>query len=362
MPLVRATARVLPRSVFIRSGFIRSGFIRSGFTRSGFTRSVLALAMLSLAVLAAGCHVPGTSSASPAANQHLTVAVVPGIETAPLQLAVKDGLFAQHGVTVTIKDVASVKDAYTALSKGTVDVAAGDYTSFFYAIASPAINAKLKLIADGYDASAGTMQVLTLPSSGITSPTELKNKVVATPFAQVAPYTTSFPYNVETLAAQQVLSSEGLSTTDITWRQTSPDNMISALADHKVSAILVTDPQIIEAETQLGAVEVFDACSGVTANLPLSGYFSTDTFADQHAAALLDFRAALFQAQGDASVRSTVQSVLTGEHLSTEDAALVNIGSYPTFTNVGQVQRDANLMYDSGMILGPISVSSLLLK
>jgi NitT/TauT family transport system substrate-binding protein len=325
-------------------------------------RSGLALAMLSLAVLAAGCHVPGTSSASSASNQHLTVAVVPGIETAPLEIAAKDGLFAKHGVTVTIKDVSSVDAAYKALGTGAADVAAGDYTAFFYAIASPTINAKLKLIADGYDASAGTMQVLTLPSSGITSPAGLTGKVIGTPFAQVALYSTSFPYNVETLAAEQVLSSEDINSTEITWRQTSANNMISALEQHKVSAILVTDPQIIEAETKLGAVEVFDACSGVTANLPLSGYFSTAAFAAGHTAALLDFRAALFQAQGDAGVRSTVQSVLTSEHLSTEDAALVNIGNYPTFTNVGQVQRDANLMYDSGMIVAPISVSSLLVK
>jgi NitT/TauT family transport system substrate-binding protein len=335
MRLVRVNARVLPRFGF-------------------------ALALVSLAVLAAGCHVPGTSSASSAGNQQLTVAAVPGIETAPLEIAVKDGLFRQHGVTVTIKHVSSVAAAYKLLSTGAVDVAAGDYTSFFYAVAAK--NAPLKLVADGYDASAGTMQVLTLPTSGITSPTQLQDKTVATPFAQVAKYSTSFPFNVETLAAQQVLSSEGLNPTSIKWRQTSDSNMISALEDHKVSAILVTDPQIIEAETQLGAVEVLDACSGVTANLPLSGYFSTAAFSAQHSAALLDFRAGLFAAQSDASVRSTVQAVLTDEHMSSEDAALVNVGDFPTFTNTGQIQRVANLMYDSGMIVGPISVSSLLVK
>jgi NitT/TauT family transport system substrate-binding protein len=322
----------------------------------------LGLALLSVAALAAGCHVPGTSSATSAANQHLTVAVVPGIETAPIVVASRDGLFRQHGVSVTIKDVSSVDAAYNALKDGTANVAAGDYTSFFYAIASPTISAKLKLVADGYDASAGTMQVLTLPSSGITSPKQLEFKKVATPFAQVAPYKTSFPFNIETLATQQVLSSEGLNPTDVTWRQTTASKMIGALRDGTVSAILVTDPQIIQAETSLGAVEVLDSCSGVTANLPLSGYFSTDAYAAGHSAALVDFRAALTAAQTDASVRSTVQSVLTSEHMSSQNAALVNIGTYPSFTNVGQIQRVANLMYDSGMIVSAISVRHLLLK
>jgi hypothetical protein len=43
-------------------------------------------------------------------------------------------------------------------------------------------------------------------------------------------------------------------------------------------------------------------------------------------------------------------------------ADLVNIGQYPSFLNVGQVERIAELMYDSGMIFSPVSVQSLLVK
>jgi len=41
------------------------------------------------------------------------------------------------------------------------------------------------------------------------------------------------------------------------------------------------------------------------------------------------------------------------------DARLVTLGQYPTFLNVGQVQRVANLMYDSGMVPSLISVRSM---
>ena len=54
--------------------------------------------------------------------------------------------------------------------------------------------------------------------------------------------------------------------------------------------------------------------------------------------------------------------MLRGEHMPSLDADLVNIGQYPTFLNVGQVQRIADLMYDSGMITSPVSVQSLALK
>ena len=45
--------------------------------------------------------------------------------------------------------------------------------------------------------------------------------------------------------------------------------------------------------------------------------------------------------------------------MSARNAALVTLGTYPTSLNVGQVQRVATLMYDSGMIRNPISVRTL---
>jgi NitT/TauT family transport system substrate-binding protein len=334
--------------------------VRVGVLGRALRRSAPALA-LGLALVAAGCHVPGTSN-QPAGGGQLTVAVVPGIDTAPLMVAVDDGLFRQQGLTVTVKQYSSVSQVEDALQSGTVDVAAGDYTSFFYEITQ---GAHLTLVMDGYDAAAGTMQVLTLPASGISSPQELKGRLVATP-DQSAPglysQSQSFPYNIETLAAQSVLQSDGISPGSVNWREMPENGLLSALKKGRVGAILATDPLILQAEAQLGAVEVFDACSGVTANLPLSGYFSTKTFAGQHGAALRAFRTALIAAQSDAGTRSTVQSVLRSDDMTTQEAALVNIGQYPTFVNVGQVQRVADLMYDSGMITSSISVRALLLK
>jgi NitT/TauT family transport system substrate-binding protein len=339
---------------------LASALARSVTARRVLRRSGVTLAALSLALVAAGCHVPGTSSGSALpSGQTLTVAVVPGIENVPLRVAVRDGLFSQQGIAVTIENYSSVAAAYNALAAGKVDVADGDYTSFFWAIAKGL--ARLRLITDGYDASTGTMQVLALPSSGINSPQQLAGKVVATPEAQVAPYSSTFPYSIDTLAAETVLTTDGVPS-DITWRAMPESQMIPALKDHQVNAILATDPLIIQAETQLGAQEVFDACSGVTANLPLSGYFSTASFANQHSAALQAFRTALTTAQSDSAQRSNVQSVLRGEDMSPLYADLVNIGTYPAFLNVGQVQRIADLMYDSGMIVNPVQVDNLLVK
>ncbi|HTW04450.1 MAG TPA: ABC transporter substrate-binding protein [Streptosporangiaceae bacterium] len=324
-------------------------------------RAIILLAAPSLVVAVAGCHVPGTSSPSALPpGENLTVAVVPGIDTVPLAVAVRNGLFSKQGLGISVRDYATVAAAYNALAAGKADIAVGDYTSFFYAIAKQ--RAKLKLIMDGYDAATGTMQVLALPSSGINSPQDLAGKVIGTTSAEVAPFSQTFPYSIDTLATQSVLQSDGVNMSGISWTELPENQMISDLKDHRVSAILATEPLIIEAETQLGAQEVLDGCSGVSANLPLSGYFSTASFARQHAAALQAFRTALTTGQSQSGQRSNVQSVLQGEHMASLYTDLANIGQYPTFLNVGQVQRIADLMYDSGMIATPVSVQSLVFK
>ena len=307
--------------------------------------------------LAAGCTSAAGSTAA-GGGSSITVAVIPGTDTAPVMAAVKAGLFRDHGLNVTIKTYNSLQPEVQALKAGSVDIAAGDYADFFYE--SAVGKASLHLVADGYDASSNVMEVLSLPGSGITTPQNLVHKVVATPEAQLIPPGNSVPYSMETLATQSVLNSDGVTPTDVTWKPTPTQDMIPELRSGQVNAILATEPTIIEAESQLGAVEVLDSCSGQTAGLPLSGYFSLAAYASAHRAQLQQFRLALASAQANASAGGSLQAMLphlTG--MSTKYAALVTLGSYPTSLSVGQVQRVADLMLDSGAISTPLSVSKL---
>jgi NitT/TauT family transport system substrate-binding protein len=326
-----------------------------------FPVSRIAPPLLLVTVLASGCHVPGTGTAGAASGSGpITVAIVPGIDNAPLQVAVAGGLFRQRGLNVSVRDYQSLGAEIQALSSGQAQVAMGDYTGFLYEQATG--RAALRLIADGYDAGSDSVAILTLPGSGITTPQQLaaQSGSVATPPAQVIPYSAAVPYNIQTLAAEQVLQSDGVSPSSIRWTQMQVTGMIGALRSGQVKAILATDPYILQAEEQLGAVEVADASSGVTSGLPVSGYFSLASYARANPSAVRAFQQALDQAQSDCAQRGPVQAVLpqlTG--MSTGDAAQVTLGTYPASLNTGQVQRVATLMYDSGMIHDPVSVSAL---
>jgi NitT/TauT family transport system substrate-binding protein len=318
-------------------------------------------------VLLAGCGAlgGGSTSLSGSSSSTITVAAIPGIGNAPLFIAAKDGLFSQHGLTVTIKKYTSLTKEIDDLNSGQVDIAAGDYTGFFNQFNQPKPS-DLRVVADGYDAVPSVMEVLTLPGSKITTPADLENQTVATPLPQgislpknVAPVQ---PYNIETLATQSVLRNDGASTSSITWDPMAASSEVSALANHSVGAIVVTEPYIFEAESRLGAIALLDSCSGVTSGLPLLGYFTTKAYASAHPATADAFRAALLQAQGNAAVRGPVQSALTSTAgISSADAPLITLGTYPTFFSVGQVQRVADLMYDAGMLTNHLSVRSLAL-
>ena len=330
------------------------------------SRSVsAAVGALAAAALAAGCSVAGASPGTPAAGTTtITVAAAPGVDDAPLYLAVKDEIFQSAGLNVKITSYQSVSQELQALADGKVDVAAGDYVDFFYAEAHSKLN--LRIVADGYHAAPGVMEVLTLPGSGITAPQQLEGKTVGTPEPQVIPVQKDAPYSLETVATQSALENDGVNLAQlpndrqVKWRPMPSADLINALADHQVSAILVQEPYIYEAESRLGAVEVLDSCSGATASLPLSGYFATGSFAHKNPDAVEDFRSALQRAQAAAVQPGPVEDMLAhNSGMSMETASLVTIGAYPTSLDAASLQRVAGLMFNFSVLGQTLNVAGM---
>src|SRR5438093_236202 len=76
-------------------------------------------------------------------------------------------------------------------------------------------------------------------------------------------------------------------------------DLAAGLTTPAVAHSLITEPQIVQAESEIGARTILDACSGVTVNLPLDGYFAPKSFAEKNQAALLAFRSVMPHAQAD---------------------------------------------------------------
>jgi len=292
------------------------------------------------------------------------IAAVPGIDTAPLYLAQKDGDFAAAGLrNVVIKSYTSESAELAALQSGKADIAASDYGDIFFAQAN---SPDLRVLADSYDASAGVLEILTMPGSNISSPADLQGQPIGVPNDQlVIGPGSNHAVSLETAAATQVLTNYlGNGALSMNWKPMSQQQEISQLQRGVLPAVLVSEPYIYEAQSQFGAVEVLDAYSGSTAGMPLTGYVATSSWVTHNAAAVADFQAAIGNAQANASMTGQVQQLLprtTG--MTAADADLSTIGTYPTSTSVTGLERVVRLLANTNVIAkNPPAVPPMIVK
>jgi len=318
--------------------------------RAAQARALLAAASGLAVLAAAGCA--GTAGAGGSVASTITIAAVPGVENAPIYLAKKEGLFAAAGLkNVVIKTYSSQAAELGALQSAQADIAASDYGSVFL---QQSQSHNLRILGDGYDAGAGVLEILTLPGSSVKSPLDLAGQQIGLPADTVLPSLqhTNSTFSLDAVAATQVLENYlGNNAESVQWKPMAQAQEIAELKQGRLKAILVGEPYIYQAESQAGAVEVLDACSGSTASLPLSGYVAMNAWVKENPAAVADFEQALARAQGDAAMTGQVQQLLpstTG--MSAQDAELITIGSYPTSTNVLSLERVVRLLSDFNMI------------
>jgi NitT/TauT family transport system substrate-binding protein len=331
--------------------------------RPGRGRLRIAAGCAVAAVLLAGCSAFGGSPASSSAptGSAITIAAVPGVGDAPLYVAWQRGLFRQHGLTVHLRSYQTMGQVMAALHHGQANVAVGDYADFFYEQKNDS-SAPMVVLADGYDSTPNIMDVLVSPDSRITTPQGLRGRRIGTVEPQVMPDNVAAPYSIDTVAASSALDNDGVQPNLVKWVPMPAGQLVNALRTHRVDAILVTEPQIFQAESEIGARTILDACSGETVNLPLDGYFAPRSFAENHRSALLAFRSVMTRAQADAVQPAPLEAVFRHyAGMSRETASLITVGQYPTALKVTSLQRVADLMSFYGALAHPLVVSQMLL-
>jgi NitT/TauT family transport system substrate-binding protein len=289
----------------------------------------------------------------------ITIAATPGIDDAPLWIAQQKGLFSSEGLNVQIKDFGSESADLQAVASGQAKIAASDFGNIF-ALQQQQPNLHLRILGDGYNAGAGSVEIMTLPQYNISTPIGLRSVKIGLPSdSLISSLPAGVPQSLNAAAAAEVISNYLSSGADtLTWDPMSQQQELTDLADGQLHAVLLTEPYVYEAESTLGATELVDAFSGETASMPLSGYVATSPWVSANAGAVADFQAAMAQAQSDASMVTTIQQALPKlpsagpdvPAISTQVADMVSIGTYPTSTAADALQRVADLMGDDGML------------
>jgi NitT/TauT family transport system substrate-binding protein len=325
-------------------------------SRLGFS----VITVLSVTVLAAACSSSGSSSAASsassgqatggtAAGTSIVVGSLPVLDTAGLQVAIKEGFFKQAGLNVTVKSVTQSTAAIPDLLHGSIDViGGGNYVSFLEAQAHGTF--AVEFLAPAVDCTPDSYGVVAMPSSGITKASNLAGKTIAVNLTQ----------NIQTLTTNAVLQASGVNASSVHYVQIPFPDMVSALQAGRVNAVSAVEP-FLSAALAAGGKLVTSTCTGATADFPLSGYITTQTWTQQHAAAARAFQQAVEKgnAYADAHpdvVRSVVPTYTT---ITAQAAAAVPLGTYPTTLTAATLQRIATLMKAGGLAT-PSGVASLI--
>ena len=309
-----------------------------------------------------GCN-PFSSLSSNSTGQVIRVAAVPGIENANLYLAVNSGYFTRAGVTVKVEHFTTIQAELNALNHGQVDVIAADYGDMFFA-ESQSPHPIYKILADGYDAAPGVTEILTLPNSSITSPSNLAGLTIPVPNSEQVGAPAGDPTTLAVASAVSVLQSDGVNLAAVDWKPMPQQQEINELIHHKTSAVLLTGINVYRAQQQ-GAVELIDACSGPTSGIPLDGFFTTSGWLAEadHSAAAKAFQQGLYNADAAATMPGPIQAVLPPwMNISKQEADLVTTGTYPLSTITASLQRTAALLWNEGTTKNEASVATMVVS
>lgn len=296
----------------------------------------------------AGSEADGPGAAAPSPEQAtITVGTMPVIDTAPLELAIKNGYFAEEGLEVETRTIQGGADGVPKLESGGLDISFANYVSAFLAHSN---GTKMRIAAEAYNAGEGVLQVTAMPGSGIREPSDLAGATVAVNTLE----------NVGTLTVKSILKTHDVDTDAVNFVEKPFPEMASALESGSVDAAWMVEPFISQAKTSLGAYEVLDSASGATEGFPIAGYVTTQEFQNENPKTVAAFKRAIQRGQRLASDRAKVERVVpTYTKIEPKIAAIATIGEYPTTIEATRLQRVPDLMREFGVLDSKLDAAQL---
>jgi NitT/TauT family transport system substrate-binding protein len=329
-------------------------FSRRSSRRSTFrTRPAAVAALAALTVAMAACGTSSGAATTKAAGpekRDIVVAAVAGEGAGGLYIAQDKGLFAKAGLHVTIQTVTSSSTVIPAMLHGSVDVASGQYTSYFAVDAAGA--AQLRILAAGYALGPHVQEIVVPGHSPITSPAGLKGKTIAV----------NAPNSETTDLLFTALAPYGITPAQVHTVVIPFPAMPVALAAGHVDAAFLIEPFITEAVKQHGVRELADIDTGASTSIPISGYAVLASWEKKYPRTAAAFAAAIKEGNRIAATNLTaLQTAFQVQlHLSPQITGVMATGSFPTSASPVQLQRVADLMLRFGQLKQQFPAKSII--
>jgi NitT/TauT family transport system substrate-binding protein len=317
----------------------------------------LVIALLALSGCGGVAASAGSTSPNGLQKTTLNVAVVPAVDSAGFFVALHEGLFAKHGLTIHYTPAVSSDEVIDQQVAGQYDITGGNYVSYIQHYVDN--HQPLEIIAEGSVMQQGTQAIYTMPGSKIKTLTELKGHTLGI----------NAPLNINYLLAASVLTENGVKLSQVRFpAQPIPfPEMAAQLAAGKIDAAAMPEPFATSAEQQYGAVELADLNQGATVQFPIQGYVVTRSWAEQNPGTLRAFVAALSQGQEIADTsRSSVEQAMETLNGPPDGqvppivAAVMAVNIYPTSIDKVRIQRVADVMYQFGLLRADFNVTPMI--
>jgi NitT/TauT family transport system substrate-binding protein len=311
---------------------------------------VLAASLAAAAVVAlGGCGTRAAAGPVSPAQPPIVIGALPAIGSAPIFIALDEGLFTKAGLHVTVKAVGAPPTVLPALLHGQINVLQYQWTTIIAAQAAGI--ARLHAIAAAQALGPRSHEILALPRSGITSVPQLKGKTIGIQSLG----------GLDTMLVDTALAAYHIGPSQVHLVAIPFQGMEAALAAGRVDAVEPAEPFVTLIEEKLGAEPLADMDQGPTQNLPVAGYVVTAQFAARYPRTVAALAKAIDQAQAIATTNRAAleHAMIQDAHVSAAVAALVSPGTFPTRVDPVELQRVADLMFADKELSHPFTVASL---
>ncbi|RZQ65333.1 ABC transporter substrate-binding protein [Amycolatopsis suaedae] len=280
----------------------------------------------------------------------IRVGVLPVVDVAPLYQAIDKGYFKEQGVEVEAVVVQSGPAAVQGVVGGDLDIAFTSYPGVLGAQAKGV--AEMKVVADAYAARPGHMMLVSSPKSAFKKPEQAAGKKIAV----------TSRGSISDLSVMSVLKTHGVDINTIQWVQMGLPEMGPAMDRGDIDAAVAVEPFVTNTAKTISAVPILDACSGPTADLPMSGWGAVSKFTNANPKTVAAFQRGLAKGVADVQDRAVLEPILTKYvKIPADTAPLVTIAEYPRSLDAVRIQRVADLMHEFGVTPQRLDVAPMLM-
>lgn len=301
--------------------------------------------------------IAGTASSSQAAEPtKLRVSIIPINDVTPLFSAIKQGYFAEEGLTIDTSPSAGGATGIPGLIAGSFDIVYGNVVSMLLA-AQQGID--IRVVAPGTKietAENDTSALVVRADSGIKTGKDLEGKTVGV----------NTRNNVIWLYARAWIKATGGDPDKVTYKEIPHPQMEDALRQKQVDAGYMVIPYVALATAKPEFVSIGHPYSTVQLGVDVGQYLTTSKFLKEHPETAEKFVRALRRGiewyNANRGKPELLEIVSGFTRINVDLLSKIKMSPSPMKTDPSQIEKTMKLMIENKLLKGPIDVNALVAK